>query len=132
MKKKTILLIVTTVLVLIIGVFTLDAKAKAKYSKSTCKAYAHELVINKYKWSENDYKALVKLWNRESGWNTLAKSKNGCYGIPQAKPGKKMKSEGKDYKTNCKTQIRWGLKYIKRRYKTPTRAWKHFQKKRWY
>ena len=33
-------------------------------------------------------------------------------------PCKKMKKYGKDYKTNCKVQIRWGLDYIKRRYKT--------------
>ena len=43
-----------------------------------------------------------------------------------------MSSEGSDWKTNGKTQIRWGLKYIAGRYGNPTKAWKHSQKKHWY
>ena len=43
-----------------------------------------------------------------------------------------MKKYGKDYRTNCKVQIKWGLNYIKKRYKTPTKAWKSFKKKGWY
>ena len=94
-------------------------------------AYAKDLVINQYGWSENDYNNLVQLWYRESGWNIYSYY-NGCYGIPQAKPGNKMSSEGSDWKTNGRTQIRWGLKYIKARYGSPTKAWNHFQKKHWY
>ena len=52
--------------------------------------------------------------------------------IAMAKPGKKMSSEGKDWKTNGYTQIRWGLKYIQGRYGSPSKAWKHFQKRHWY
>jgi hypothetical protein len=43
-----------------------------------------------------------------------------------------MASEGTDWQTNYKTQIRWGLKYIKQRYGTPTAAWNSFLKKGWY
>lgn len=124
MKK---IIIVLLFLFLMIG--TVEAKT---YTKKQCKQYAYEQVLKKG-WSVTDYNNLVKLWQRESSWNAKARNKrSGACGIPQALPCKKMKSEGKDYKTNCKTQIRWGLKYIKRRYKTPTKAWKHFQKKHWY
>ena len=120
MKKVLIVLLFIPILV--------DAKS---YTKKECKQYAYQEVI-KRGWTINDYNNLVKLWQKESGWNAKAKSKSGACGIPQAKPCKKMKKYGKDYKTNCKTQIKWGLSYIKGRYKTPTRAWKHFKKKRWY
>ena len=104
-----------------------------KVSKSDYKKYAHDLVINTYKWSEADYSALVKLWNKESGWNPNShNSSSGAHGIPQALPANKMKSEGSDYYTNGYTQIRWGLKYIKNRYGTPSKAWRHFQNKNWY
>ena len=43
-----------------------------------------------------------------------------------------MASEGADYYTNGKTQIRWGLKYIKNRYGSPSKAWSHSQSKGWY
>ena len=102
------------------------------YTKKQCKAYAYKQVIKKG-WTKTDYDNLVKLWNKESNWNTKAVNKrSGACGIAQALPCKKMKSYGKDYRTNCKTQIRWGLDYIKKRYKIPTRAWQHFQKKHWY
>ena len=103
------------------------------YSKSECKLYAKNLVISKYRWKSKDYDNLVKLWNRESSWNAKAYNKrtNSC-GIPQAHPCSKIKTFGSDYKTNCKVQIKWGLNYIKKRYNTPTKAWKHFKKTRWY
>lgn len=102
-------------------------------SVSVLQAYAHDLVINSYGWSENDFNALVKLWNRESGWNPNAHNKSsGAHGIPQSLPASKMASEGSDYYTNGETQIRWGLKYIKNRYGSPSNAWAHSQQKGWY
>lgn len=94
-------------------------------------AYARDLVINHFHWTEADFQALVTLWYRESGWNVYAQG-NGCYGIPQARPGNKMSSEGKDWKTNGRTQIRWGLNYIAGRYGRPTKALKHSDKYHWY
>ena len=95
--------------------------------------YAYNLVINTYGWTENDFSALVKLWDKESKWNPNAHNKSsGAHGIPQALPASKMASEGSDYYTNGKTQIRWGLKYIKERYGSPTNAWNHFLEKNWY
>ena len=107
--------------------------AKVTGNKATYQAYAKSLCLNTYGWSETDYSNLVKLWNKESGWNvTSGNSSSGAYGIPQALPASKMSSEGSDYLTNYKTQIRWGLKYIKSRYGTPTKAWQHFQNNGWY
>lgn len=95
-------------------------------------AYAAEM-CSSYGWSETDFECLVKLWNRESGWNPNAyNSSSGAYGIPQALPGSKMASAGADYQTNYKTQINWGLSYIKSRYGNPQNAWSHSQSTGWY
>lgn len=102
-------------------------------TKADYQAYAYDLVLNKYLWSESDYQALVNLWERESNWNANAHNKSsGAHGIPQSLPASKMSSEGSDYHTNGYTQIRWGLKYIKERYGSPSAAWQHFQNKNWY
>lgn len=100
---------------------------------SSLQSYAHNLVINTYGWSEYDFDCLVKLWNRESGWNPNAhNSSSGAHGIPQSLPASKMASEGSDYYTNGETQIRWGLKYIAGRYGSPANAWAHLQQTGWY
>jgi hypothetical protein len=79
------------------------------------------------------YRCLFKLWNSESNWRTLAKNKSsGAYGIPQALPGEKMGSVGDDWKHSYKTQVTWGLKYIKVRYDTACSAWSFKQRNGWY
>lgn len=96
------------------------------YAKERCEAYG---------WSEADFNALVALWNKESGWNPTSYNRSsGAYGIPQALPGSKMITAGSDWATNYKTQIDWGLNYIKNRkgYGTPTKAWEHSCKYGWY
>ena len=106
---------------------------KVDYSLSSLQAYARDLVIHRYEWTEADFISLVNLWNRESGWNPNShNSRTGAHGIPQALPGNKMSSEGSDWRTNGQTQIRWGLKYIAGRYGSPSKAWEHFLKKHWY
>ena len=119
--------------ILIICLILLPLNIQAKtYSKKECKNYAYKQVLKKG-WSLKDYDNLNKLWNKESNWNAKAVNRySGACGIPQSYPCSKMKKYGKDYKTNCKVQNNWGLDYIKSRYKTSTRAWKHFQKKHWY
>ena len=94
-----------------------------QYAKEKCKDYG---------WTDGDFNSLVAIWNAESGWNVSAGDPNKAYGIPQACPGSKMASSGSDWKTNYKTQINWGLSYIQGRYGNPTKAWEHFQKKKWY
>lgn len=95
-------------------------------------AYAKQRVYD-YGWSDADFNALVNLWNRESGWSVTNKNRSsGAYGIPQALPASKMSSAGSDYLTNYKTQINWGLSYIKSRYGSPSNAWSSFRSKGWY
>lgn len=90
-------------------------------------------VCSSYGWTETDVECLIRLWNKESGWNPYAyNASSGAYGIPQALPGSKMASAGSDYQTNYKTQINWGLSYIKSRYGNPQNAWNHSQNKGWY
>ena len=94
------------------------------YAKSRCQAYG---------WSNYDFDCLVSLWNKESGWNPLAhNSSSGAHGIAQALPASKMSKYGSDYMTNYKTQINWGLNYIKSRYGSPSKAWSHSKSKGWY
>jgi len=102
-------------------------------SVSDYQNYAHNLVINTYGWTETDFDCLVKLWTRESSWRADAHNpSSGAHGIPQSLPASKMASEGADYYTNGYTQIRWGLKYIKGRYGSPSSAWAHSEQHGWY
>ncbi|MFC8733451.1 G5 domain-containing protein [Luteimicrobium sp. NPDC057192] len=96
------------------------------------KAIAKDLVRRKH-WSTRQYTCLVSLWNRESGWRVSAhNSSSGAHGIPQALPGRKMASAGPGWRTNAKTQITWGLGYIKGRYHTPCGALSHSHHYGWY
>ena len=84
-------------------------------------------------WDEGEFRCLVALWSRESGWNSTAQNpSSGAYGIPQALPASKMASAGADWATNPVTQIRWGLGYIDARYGSPCGAWRHSEQKGWY
>ena len=82
-------------------------------------------------YDEKQMTCLIKLWNRESGWNPNARNKkSGACGIPQALPCKKIKDQ--QGSNDWKAQIRWGINYIKNRYKTPCNAWQDFKMKGWY
>ena len=77
--------------------------------------------------------SLRALWERESGWNQFADNPDSdAYGIPQALPGSKMASKGSDWRTNPRTQIAWGLDYIKGRYGTPAAADAFQRANNWY
>jgi hypothetical protein len=100
------------------GGFNANASGAAQnYAKS---------ILSHYGWGPSQFGPLKKLWNGESGWNYRAKNpSSGAYGIPQALPASKMASAGSDWLTNYKTQIRWGLGYIKGRpdYGSPAAAY---------
>lgn len=84
-------------------------------------------------WTGIQVQCLNNLWQKESGWKHNAKdAKTGAYGIAQALPAWRMKSAGKDWKTNPATQMVWGLDYIKDRHKSPCLAWEHHKKHGWY
>ena len=100
--------------------------------KGEYQRYAMSILPN-YGWDETEIVPLIKLWDRESGWNPNSHNgSSGAHGIPQALPASKMASEGSDYMTNGNTQIRWGLSYIKNRYGSPSNAWGHFCSHNWY
>ena len=114
-----------------------DRASRSKRASSLAakanQAFAKSYMESQYNWGEDQHSCLVDLWNRESGWRHTADNPNSsAYGIPQALPGSKMASAGADWKTNPETQIKWGLNYIDKRYKTPCGAWSAFKKKGWY
>lgn len=83
--------------------------------------------------SARQFACLKPMWTRESSWRWNARNpSSGAYGIPQSLPANKMRSAGADWKTNYKTQINWGLRYIKGRYGSPCNAWAFWQKHHWY
>jgi hypothetical protein len=83
-------------------------------------------------WGLDQFPCLEQLWSKESGWKETAGVATRAYGIPQALPGDKMAKFGSDWLTNPATQIKWGLDYIKRSYKTPCGAWQKFLDQGWY
>ena len=96
-----------------------------------------KLLTAHYGWSPGQnpgqWSALVSLWTRESGWSASAENpSSGAYGIPQALPGSKMASAGANWKTSARTQITWGLGYIKQRYGSPEAALAHENAFGWY
>ena len=88
----------------------------------TAQSIAYNLLAS-FGFSTSQFSCLRSLWNRESGWSYDAENPSGAYGIPQALPGSKMASAGADWQTNPRTQIEWGLGYIKNVYGSPCAAW---------
>ncbi|MFG1699351.1 transglycosylase SLT domain-containing protein [Nonomuraea sp. NPDC049309] len=130
MLRRTGVLVLAATLVTAGGASAAQAQSSQTSSKNKSIARA---MVAKRGWDTAQFRCLVRLWARESGWNHRAGNRySGAYGIPQALPGHKMASSGRDWRTNPRTQIRWGLGYIKQRYKTPCRAWSHFQSHHWY
>lgn len=105
-----------------------DARELEDYDVDAAQAYARTLIDDR-----RQFTCLVQLWDKESHWRVDAlNSSSGAYGIPQALPGKKMASAGQDWRTSAKTQIRWGVSYIERRYGSPCEAWEYSRVHGWY
>jgi len=87
-----------------------------------------QLMAAAYGWGTGANWAYLKTgWEYESGWRVNAANDpsdpyNHAYGIPQANPGTKMATAGKDWQTSASTQIKWGLDYIKRTYGSPVQV----------
>lgn len=110
-----------------------ERKTPATGTALDAQKYAKARMASKYNWGAKEFTCLLDLWNKESRWKWNAKNPNSsAYGIPQSLPGKKMASAGKDWRTNYKTQVNWGLDYIKGRYGKPCAAWDHSVRKNWY
>lgn len=116
----------------VVRVGTLKVSGSGALSPSQAKAVARSMVAERG-WSAEQYTCLEKLWTKESNWRVTADNpSSSAYGIPQALPGSKMASAGADWRTNARTQIRWGLGYIDGRYGTPCNAWSHSVARGWY
>lgn len=90
-----------------------------------------------YGWTGGEWDALVTLWNKESNWRNTAKNpSSGAYGIPQALPHTKMPKaawpESAGGTSDARTQIAWGLNYIKARYGKPSAALSFHLRNNWY
>lgn len=89
--------------------------------------------LGSHGWAADQMQCLTKLWTKESDWKTTATNKSsGAYGVVQSLPAEKMASAGADYRTNYRTQINWGLKYVKDRYGSPCGALNFHYAHNWY
>ncbi|GGR90426.1 hypothetical protein GCM10010269_31990 [Streptomyces humidus] len=104
------------------------AHAATAPSASQAQAIAHKMIPN-----AAQYQAFSNIVKHESGWNVSAtNASSGAYGLVQALPGSKMASAGSDWKSNARTQIKWGLDYMNSRYGSPVAAWNFWQANGWY
>jgi type V secretory pathway adhesin AidA len=95
-------------------------------------AYAASQLAS-YGWAPDQMQCLKTLWTKESDWTTTAtNASSGAYGIVQSLPAEKMASAGADYLTNYRTQINWGLNYIKQSYQSPCGALNFHLSHNWY
>ena len=100
---------------------------KKSWTVAVSKSYAKTMIQLHYpQWSaSSEYRALVKLWTKESNWNHQSKNKEStAFGIPQILD--------LDPSTPAPRQIERGLSYIDHRYKSPSKAWEHWRKHGWY
>ncbi|MFF2030624.1 hypothetical protein [Arthrobacter sp. NPDC058192] len=89
--------------------------------------------LGSYGWGAGQMPCLQKLWTKESDWKTTAtNASSGAYGVVQSLPASKMASAGADYMTNYRTQINWGLDYVKSRYGSPCGALDFHLAHNWY
>jgi colicin import membrane protein len=89
--------------------------------------------LGSFGWSADQMQCLKRLWTKESEWRTTAtNASSGAYGIVQSLPAEKMATAGADYRTNYRTQINWGLDYIKERYDSPCGALNWHLAHNWY
>lgn len=83
-------------------------------------------------WTGPQWTCLETLWTRESGWDHTARNPtSGAYGIPQSLPASKLYSAGRAIHT-AYTQLKWGLSYVAKRYRTPCAALAFWNRNHWY
>lgn len=110
-----------------------EAAAARANTPDGARALGAELAASLHGWGGDQFVCLDKLWTKESSWIVDADNpSSSAYGIPQALPGHKMASAGGDWATSARTQIVWGLDYIKSSYGSPCSAWSHSVAVNWY
>ncbi|MFH8803444.1 transglycosylase SLT domain-containing protein [Streptomyces sp. NPDC017936] len=126
--KKTLTAVAVAAATAGMALTAAPAQAATGSSASEAKAIAHQMIPD-----AAQFNAFSKIVEHESGWDVDAtNASSGAYGLVQALPGNKMASAGADWKTNPKTQIKWGLDYMNERYGSPTAAWSFWQANGWY
>lgn len=84
-------------------------------------------------WEWEDWEALVELWDRESNWRTRAANpRSTARGIPQAMMSLNPDIATREWISDPKAQIDWGMDYITKRYGSPRKALEHHDEKGWY
>lgn len=88
-------------------------------------------LLPEFGFGQDQFGCLDRLFVSESNWRVDADNPtSSAYGIPQALT--ELHDLPDDYLTNPVTQIRWGLRYIERRYGSPCNAWSFKQGNNWY
>ena len=101
-------------------------KDELTWTKATLQAHARKVMTYFYpQWNSSEYRALKKLWGKESAWNPAADNhESTAFGIPQLL--------NLDPDTPAPLQIERGLAYIEHRYGKPSVAWSHWRANGWY
>ncbi|WP_274032531.1 NlpC/P60 family protein [Streptomyces sp. MMBL 11-1] len=111
-----------------------DAGAEAPRNVKSNVALGKKMAAS-YGWHGSQWTALYKLWMGESGWRHWADNPTSdAYGIPQAMSNLHTETATSAWRNSPEKQIAWGLKYIKGRYGTPSKAWSFWNSKNphWY
>lgn len=103
------------------------SRATRRLAVRTAKLFARRVL------GARQFACLNNIAIRESGWDPFDLNRqSGAYGIPQALPGSKMASAGRDWRYNPTTQVRWMISYVRARYGSACRAWAFWQRHSWY
>lgn len=96
------------------------------WTKWKLKEYAKMLIHTQYpQWNSSEFKALAKLWGKESGWSATADNPTStAFGVAQ------ILNMHPD--TPAPRQVERGLAYIQHRYEKPSIAWAHWRSNGWY
>ncbi|CAB4175235.1 LT_GEWL domain containing protein [uncultured Caudovirales phage] len=117
-------------------VVTTKSEAKAALASDSVKYFDAEalafLTVYVKGWKMSEWTCLRNLWTKESHFNPKALNKSsGAYGIAQFMP-----STWGNYKVTktaeAKLQIKYGLRYIDRRYGSACNAWNFWTNNNWY
>ncbi len=117
----------------ILAVGSLTIPPATDVQKGTNRALGKQMAEDLYGWSGDQWACLDNLWKRESGWShTAANPNTSARGIPQAMMSVHFGADwqnsasAQEWLGSPKLQIKWGLRYVSRRYETPCGAWGNF------
>lgn len=89
------------------------------------------MVVRAYTYRHDPCLAMI-VDHENRSWVATRYGAGSSYGLPQANPGWKMRSAGRDWATNPWTQLRWMRAYVNGRYGGSCGAWSFWRAHRWY